>query len=56
MYTNLITVAQLQELINEPSLVVVDCRFSLADKEQGRRDYHEAHIPGAHYAHLDDDR
>ncbi|GIV61135.1 MAG: putative 3-mercaptopyruvate sulfurtransferase [Rhodothermaceae bacterium] len=34
---------------------MVDCRFSLQDPERGRRAYREAHIPGAVYAHLDDD-
>ncbi|CAM2007929.1 sulfurtransferase [Acanthopleuribacter pedis] len=31
----------------------VDCRFSINNSEQGYRDYLEAHIPGARYAHLD---
>ncbi len=35
--------------------VVVDCRFSLDDTGAGRRQYLQAHIPGAVYAHLDDD-
>ncbi|MCA1925102.1 MAG: sulfurtransferase [Thiobacillus sp.] len=35
--------------------VVVDCRFSLADTDYGRRVYLDGHIPGARYAHLDDD-
>lgn len=34
---------------------IVDCRFSLADTERGRRAYLESHIPGAVYAHLDED-
>lgn len=34
---------------------IVDCRFSLADPEAGRRDYRDSHIPGAVYAHLDED-
>lgn len=36
-------------------LVVIDCRFSLADTAQGEREYLAAHIPGARYAHLDRD-
>jgi thiosulfate/3-mercaptopyruvate sulfurtransferase len=36
-------------------LVLVDCRFSLADPEQGRRDYLAGHLPGAHYLHLESD-
>lgn len=35
--------------------VVIDCRFSLADPEHGRRVYTAGHIPGARYAHLDAD-
>jgi len=35
--------------------MVIDARFSLADPGSGRRNYLEAHIPGAIYAHLDDD-
>ena len=33
----------------------VDCRFSLADPERGRVAHGEGHIPGAYYAHLDED-
>ena len=35
--------------------VVVDCRFSLDDPGRGRRDYTTSHIPGAVYAHIDED-
>jgi len=35
--------------------IVVDCRFDLSDPGSGYRDYLEAHIPGAIYAHLDND-
>lgn len=31
----------------------IDCRFSLKDPEKGYREYLQAHIPGARYAHLD---
>lgn len=37
------------------AVCVVDCRFALADPAQGRRDYLAGHLPGAVYAHLDDD-
>ncbi|MDX1733953.1 MAG: sulfurtransferase [Halioglobus sp.] len=36
-------------------LVVVDCRFSLADPEAGRAAYAGGHIPGAYYLHLEQD-
>jgi thiosulfate/3-mercaptopyruvate sulfurtransferase len=35
--------------------LVVDCRFDLANTDQGYSDYLTGHIPGAVYAHLDDD-
>ncbi len=34
---------------------VFDCRFDLADTERGAKAYATAHVPGAHYAHLDHD-
>ncbi|TAN05347.1 MAG: sulfurtransferase [Rhodanobacteraceae bacterium] len=37
------------------SVLVVDCRFALADPGKGERDFLEAHIPGAVYASLDRD-
>ncbi|MCB9138916.1 MAG: sulfurtransferase [Caldilineaceae bacterium] len=54
-YTTLISTADLAACYSNPNWAVIDCRFSLADPTQGRRDYLNAHIPGAVYAHLDDD-
>lgn len=54
-FTHLISVAALQAHITHPDWVVVDCRFSLADPEAGRRSYQSGHIPGAWYAHLNED-
>lgn len=34
---------------------VFDCRFALSDPPAGERAYHEGHIPGARYLHLDHD-
>lgn len=36
-------------------VLIVDCRFGLADPGKGERDFLEAHIPGAVYASLDRD-
>ncbi|MCB8967306.1 MAG: sulfurtransferase [Ardenticatenaceae bacterium] len=55
MHVTLIDVVTLFAALDHPDWVVVDCRFSLADTEAGRRAYEAAHIPGAIYAHLDDD-
>jgi thiosulfate/3-mercaptopyruvate sulfurtransferase len=40
-----------RELLAGHAAVIFDCRFSLADPEEGRALYHQGHIPGAH--HLD---
>ena len=37
------------------AVVVLDCRFDLADPQAGRRAHAQGHIPGARYVHLDDD-
>jgi thiosulfate/3-mercaptopyruvate sulfurtransferase len=38
-----------------PQVVIVDCRFALADPELGYRQYQMSHIPGAHYLDLNKD-
>lgn len=55
MYTTLVDAATLLARVEDENWVIVDCRFDLADTAAGRRAYEEAHIPGAVYAHLDDD-
>ncbi|MDS4027506.1 MAG: sulfurtransferase [Candidatus Contendobacter sp.] len=54
-YDTLIDVATLRAHLNAPHWVVVDCRFNLMDVEAGRRAYQKGHLPGARYAHLDED-
>lgn len=54
-YSTLISVEELASHIEDPEWAIVDCRFSLDDPGLGHRNYLEAHIPGAVYAHLDDD-
>ena len=52
----LISAAMLREhMTHHPATVVLDCRFNLADVAAGRQAWAEAHIPGAVYAHLDQD-
>ena len=55
MYNTLITAKELQSNYTNPNWVIVDCRFQLGDTEAGRNAYQKAHIPGAVYAHLDED-
>lgn len=54
-HTTLMTAATLHAHLDRPDWVVVDCRFNLADPDAGRRAYQAGHIPGARYAHLDED-
>ena len=51
----LISATRLDGLAAAGGCVVVDCRFDLADTGAGRKAYLEGHVPGACYAHLDDD-
>ena len=51
----LISAADLAERLGAADLLIVDCRFDLADAGKGERDFAAAHIPGAVYAHLDRD-
>jgi thiosulfate/3-mercaptopyruvate sulfurtransferase len=51
----LISTAELDTRLGDSNTVVVDCRFDLGDPAAGERQYAEAHLPGARYAHLDED-
>jgi thiosulfate/3-mercaptopyruvate sulfurtransferase len=55
MYTTIISSEELRKHLYSPNWRIFDCRFSLADPNQGRRDYDQVHIPGAQYADLDKD-
>jgi thiosulfate/3-mercaptopyruvate sulfurtransferase len=54
-FRTLIEPATLATHLDDPSWVIVDCRFDLTDPSKGEREYEEGHIPGARYAHLDRD-
>ncbi|MEZ4826224.1 MAG: sulfurtransferase [Bacteroidia bacterium] len=54
-YTTLISPQQLNALLPGEAVVIVDCRFNLADTGWGENEYRQSHIPGAVYAHLDRD-
>ena len=55
MYKTLISASQLSSQLGASDLVIIDTRFSLNDTNFGRNAYAEGHIPGAQYAHLDED-
>jgi thiosulfate/3-mercaptopyruvate sulfurtransferase len=56
---NLIGVAELRTRLEAPAsttpLRLVDVRFSLTDRREGRRRYEAGHLPGAVYLSLDED-
>lgn len=55
MFTTLIDPKSVASHLTDPTWIVVDCRFDLADPARGEQQYLDAHIPGAVYAHLDRD-
>ena len=60
-FHTLISCTQLSEALNSApdpatsTLRILDCRFDLSDTQAGRQAYTQSHIPGAAYAHLDED-
>jgi len=55
MFTTLISPQELAGLCGSPELLLVDCRFELGDTSKGENAWRAAHLPNAHYAHLDRD-
>ena len=54
MYTTLLSARQLMDLhAAKARLMVFDCSYDLMDTTSGEKQYLQAHIPGAVYAHLD---
>jgi thiosulfate/3-mercaptopyruvate sulfurtransferase len=54
MYTTLISVEQLRDLLAAKARVLVfDCSYDLMDPTAGEKQYLQAHVPGAVYAHLE---
>jgi thiosulfate/3-mercaptopyruvate sulfurtransferase len=54
----IVTASWLHSCLAERSdldIVIVDCRFALADPNLGQQQYHTAHIPGSHYLDLNRD-
>ena len=54
-FTPFVTANWLFEHLNDPQVVIADCRFSLAEPELGRQQYLLHHIPGAYYLDLNHD-
>lgn len=54
-WDTLVSPDALQPLLGSEGVVVVDCRFSLADPAAGEAAWRASHLPHARYAHLDRD-
>jgi thiosulfate/3-mercaptopyruvate sulfurtransferase len=54
-FTTLIEATDLRGLVGKPGIAIIDCRFDLANPDNGRRAYLAGHIPGARYADLNQD-
>ena len=52
---DIVTSEWLIEQLNNPHVVVIDCRFQLSDPNWGYKQYCSSHIPGAYYLDLDRD-
>ncbi|WP_226661077.1 sulfurtransferase [Microbulbifer aggregans] len=51
-FQGIIEVSELAEHTGNPALVILDCRYNLAEHEAGEQAFLENHIPGARYASL----
>jgi thiosulfate/3-mercaptopyruvate sulfurtransferase len=51
----IISAKELAKQLNNPQVIIVDCRFQLADPSWGRQQYEHSHIPGAYYLDLNQD-
>ena len=45
----------LKEELDNPQVVIIDCRFQLGDRGWGEKVYQQGHIPGAYYLDLNRD-
>jgi thiosulfate/3-mercaptopyruvate sulfurtransferase len=55
-WTTLVQAETLSIGLGRPDLVVLDCRFDLADSSAGEYAWMQAHITGARYSNLDRDQ
>ena len=52
---NIVDCQWLLQQLDNPQIVIVDCRFRLADPNWGEAEYRTSHIKGAYYLNLDRD-
>ncbi len=54
-YSSIISTDELGNIIDQPNVLLVDCRFQLADPNAGRFLYQKDHLPGAYFCDLNQD-
>jgi thiosulfate/3-mercaptopyruvate sulfurtransferase len=54
-YTTLISAADLMSRVDDIDWRIFDVRHDLFDRDAGMRAYRAGHVPGAQFAHIDDD-
>lgn len=54
-FQSVVSATWLFEHLADAQVAIADCRFSLADPQLGRQQYHKSHIPGAFYLDLNQD-
>jgi thiosulfate/3-mercaptopyruvate sulfurtransferase len=54
-FSTLIDATGLRDLVGQPGVALIDCRFDLANPDAGRNAFLSGHIPGARYADLNRD-
>jgi thiosulfate/3-mercaptopyruvate sulfurtransferase len=52
---HIVSMAWVAERLERPDVVIVDCRFTLGKRGEGRSAYDQDHIPGAFYLDLEQD-
>jgi thiosulfate/3-mercaptopyruvate sulfurtransferase len=55
LYKTVVSAAMLQQHLDDPNWIIIDCRFSLADARSGCSAYRQGHLPNARYADLNQD-
>lgn len=55
MFESILSTTELEQISSSPETLIVDCRFSLANTNEGRNLYETGHIPGAVFCDLNQD-
>ena len=52
---SVVAIDWLVNYLDDPNVVIIDCRFQLSDPSWGRKQYEASHIPNAYYLDLNQD-